>query len=211
MKNRIIDYREVRSGDLVPHPLNWRRHPAHQRSALLAMLADIGHADAIVTRETPEGLMILDGHLRADLDENEMIPVLVTDLDEAEAKRFLATHDALGVLAEWDTDILRGLLDEIELAPALEIDLFPDLMSGEAPQREDTNEAWQEQQPGWEQNHSQWKSINVHFKDQDAVNDFNKRLGLNVNESTKYVLWPPGEEQVTADQYQVEDDPSAAG
>jgi hypothetical protein len=30
------------------------------------ILAEIGYADALIARETPKGLMILDGHLRAE-------------------------------------------------------------------------------------------------------------------------------------------------
>ena len=31
------------------------------------VLADIGWADAVLARETPDGLMLIDGHLRAEV------------------------------------------------------------------------------------------------------------------------------------------------
>jgi len=30
------------------------------------MLAKVGYADAVIARETPDGLMLIDGHLRAE-------------------------------------------------------------------------------------------------------------------------------------------------
>ena len=57
------------------------------------MLADVGIADAVIARETSAGLVLVDGHLRADLDPDQLLPVLVTDLDEA-AGKVLATLEA---------------------------------------------------------------------------------------------------------------------
>ena len=31
IRNRIVEHVQVRAGDLLPHPLNYRRHPAGQR------------------------------------------------------------------------------------------------------------------------------------------------------------------------------------
>ena len=41
------------------------------------VLAEIGIADALLARETPEGLMLIDGHLRADVSPDSEWPVLV--------------------------------------------------------------------------------------------------------------------------------------
>ena len=74
IQNRIKEYRTVRAGDLLPDPKNWRRHPPAQRRALQTMLDRIGYADALIARETPDGLMLIDGHLRADLDPQAQLP-----------------------------------------------------------------------------------------------------------------------------------------
>ena len=37
IRNRIKGHRRVRAGDLVPHELNFRLHPEHQRAALQAL------------------------------------------------------------------------------------------------------------------------------------------------------------------------------
>lgn len=78
------------------------------------MLDEIGWAGAILVRQTPEGLVICDGHLRSETDPDADVPVLVTDLDEDEAAKLLATYDPIAAMAETDVEALRGLLATIE-------------------------------------------------------------------------------------------------
>src|SRR5690349_19902940 len=115
IRDRIKELRRVRAGDLVPNEKNWRRHPEHQRSALMGMLQEIGYSDALLVRELPDGkLQTIDGHCRADLTPDVMVPVLVTDLNDQEAKKLLATLDPLAGMAETDGKALSALLAEIE-------------------------------------------------------------------------------------------------
>ena len=111
IRNRVLELRTVRAGDLLPDPRNWRKHPKSQRDALRTVWDRVGNADVLITRETPDGLMLVDGHLRADLEPNAEIPVVVTDLDEEEAGEVLATLDPLAAMAEVDTDALQALVD----------------------------------------------------------------------------------------------------
>lgn len=114
IRDRIKSLRRVRAGDLVPDPRNWRRHPDAQRTAMNDVLDRIGYADAIVARETDAGLMIVDGHLRADLDPDQKVPVLIVDLDDDEAAIALATHDPLAYLSDPDVDQLESLLTAVD-------------------------------------------------------------------------------------------------
>ena len=113
IRNRITELRQVRAGDLLADARNWRTHPPEQRRALQTILADVGYADAVIARQTPEGLVLVDGHLRADLDPEQEIPVLVTDLDETEAGQVLAVLDPLAGMAQTDTSKVEELLDAI--------------------------------------------------------------------------------------------------
>ena len=125
-RSRIKELRYVKASELAPDPRNPRRHPATQRAALQAMLADVGIADAVIARETPDGLMLIDGHLRAGLDPDQMLPVLVTDLDETEAGKVLATLDPLAAMADVDGDALARLI--ADAAPPIDLKaMFPDV------------------------------------------------------------------------------------
>lgn len=115
IRDRIRELRRVRASELRPHPKNWRTHPDSQRDALRGLLAEIGYADALVARPLPDGsLELIDGHLRAETTPEQEVPVLVVDLDAAEAAKLLALHDRLGVLAGTDQTVLEALLPEVE-------------------------------------------------------------------------------------------------
>src|SRR5262249_8703216 len=97
----------------------WRTHPQAQHDALKGVLAEIGYADALLARETAEGgLMLIDGHLRAETTPDAIVPVLVLDVDEAEAAKILATLDPLAAIAAADAGKLNELLREVETGSA---------------------------------------------------------------------------------------------
>src|SRR5262245_39293369 len=115
IRNRIKELRHVRARDLRPHPKNWRKHPEAQQNALRGILAEVGFVDALMVRELPDGsLQIVDGHLRAETTPDAMVPVLVVDLNDAEAEKVLATFDPLAAMAEPDKAQLDALLKGIE-------------------------------------------------------------------------------------------------
>ena len=109
IKNRITELRMVEARELLPNPRNWRRHPVEQANALRGSLAEIGYADALIAYETPAGLMLIDGHLRAETTPDSTVPVLVTDLDESEANLILATLDPLAAMANADLETFEAL------------------------------------------------------------------------------------------------------
>ena len=115
IRDRVVELRRVRAGDLIPNAKNWRTHPDGQRSAVRAALAEIGYADALLARADDEGhLHLIDGHLRQELTPNQEVPVLVVDLDEQEANKLLVTLDPLAGLAGTDLPKLQGLLSELD-------------------------------------------------------------------------------------------------
>jgi len=115
IRDRIKSLRRVPASQLKPSPRNWRTHPDAQRDALRGILAEVGIADAVLARELPDGtLELVDGHLRAETLPEQKIPVLVLDIDDAEAAKVLATLDPLAVMAEANQEQLTSLLREIK-------------------------------------------------------------------------------------------------
>src|SRR5439155_19953973 len=115
IRDRIKELRRVRAGDLKPNPRNWRTHPDAQKNALRGILAEIGYADTLLTRELPDGsLQLIDGHLRAETTPDSEVPVLVTDLTEEEAEKVLLTLDPLAAMATVNKDNLEQLLSTLK-------------------------------------------------------------------------------------------------
>ncbi|HEX9236312.1 MAG TPA: DNA modification methylase [Actinomycetota bacterium] len=115
IRDRVVELRRVRAGELRPNPRNWRRHPRRQQEALRALLSEVGFADAVLARQLEDGgLEIIDGHLRQSLDPDLVLPVIVLDVDQQEADKLLATLDPLASMAVADPEPLRALLESIE-------------------------------------------------------------------------------------------------
>lgn len=114
IRNRIKRHVTVRAGDLVPHELNFRRHPDSQRAALQGLYDQIGFARSLLAYELPDGqLKLVDGHLRQAIDPDMMVTVEVLDLTDDEARLMLASTDPLAAMAEADGAALKSLLDDI--------------------------------------------------------------------------------------------------
>ena len=107
IRDRIVELRRVPARSLIPHPRNWRKHPKAQADALRGVLAEVGYADALIARETADGLQLIDGHLRAETTPDQEVPVLVLDVTEAEADKLLVSLDPLAALAGTDEELLR--------------------------------------------------------------------------------------------------------
>lgn len=121
LADRVVELRRVKAKDLLPNPSNWRTHSEHQRKALDAVLARVGIAGGLLARDTPNGLTLIDGHLRTGGDPEQEWPVLILDVDDAEAALLLSTFDPLGALAGQDdaklVELVRGMnADDLALA-----------------------------------------------------------------------------------------------
>lgn len=113
IKDRIVELRRVPASTLAPNPKNWRLHPINQQNALRGLLSEIGISAAAIAVERPEGLVLIDGHLRSVILGDEIIPVLIVDLTDAEADLLLTTFDSITGLADTDPEKLEQLLSEI--------------------------------------------------------------------------------------------------
>jgi hypothetical protein len=99
LKDRIKELGRVPASELIPNPKNWRLHPINQQNALRGLLSEIGISAAAIAVERPDGLVLIDGHLRSEIGGDESIPVLIVDVTDDEADKGLTTFDSVGGLA----------------------------------------------------------------------------------------------------------------
>ena len=119
IRNRIKRLDSVRCADLIPNPLNWRQHGEDQKAAMSGILAEVGMVDALLVRERGDGTYdIIDGHMRANLMPDQMVPVLVLDVTEEEATKILLTFDPISAMATANAVNLDALLREVEFSDA---------------------------------------------------------------------------------------------
>ena len=115
LRDRIVELRRVPAAELQANPRNWRVHPDRQRAVMEGVLAEIGYADALIARQLADGsLELLDGHLRKETTPDAQVPVLIVDLNDEEAAKFLAVHDPLSAMAEADHQAIARLLEQVQ-------------------------------------------------------------------------------------------------
>jgi DNA modification methylase len=148
IRDRVQELRRVRAGDLTPNPKNWRTHPKAQADALRGILAEVGYADALLARELPDGsLMLVDGHLRAETTPEQEVPVLVLDIDEAEADKLLLSLDPLAALAETNAVALDQLLREVDTGSEGLQQMYADLAEAAELYQDDAKEIVEDEIP----------------------------------------------------------------
>jgi DNA modification methylase len=95
------------------------------------ILDEVGYADAVLARETSRGLELIDGHLRTSLDDEQILPVLVLDLNDEEATKLLLTLDPLAAMAETDNDALASLMADVTFSDESITAMLDSLTSGD--------------------------------------------------------------------------------
>ena len=125
IKDRIKEFRRIKASELVPHDKNWRTHDDEQKSVMTGILNEIGYADALIVRKKGDKYQILDGHLRADTTPDMEVPVLVVDLNDSEAEKFLLTHDPIAAMASANDGLLSQLVADVDFDDA-SLRLFAD-------------------------------------------------------------------------------------
>jgi DNA modification methylase len=116
IRDRIKDFRRVPVADLLENGRNFRRHPQAQKDALAGVLAEVGIAGALVAYYSARNggkLTLIDGHARLGAGAADW-PVLILDVDDAEADYLLATFDATAAMAELDGVALAELLKNVQ-------------------------------------------------------------------------------------------------
>lgn len=133
-RDRIKGFAKLPATRFEPAPDNYRTHDERQRRMLQGVLKEIGFAGAILVwvpddaaRERLRGTLDfpgwlasyagpfrgIDGHMRAEELRGQHVGFLVTDLDEREAAKALASFDAVGAQAGRDADKLARLLADV--------------------------------------------------------------------------------------------------
>ncbi len=117
--NRIIRTGDEAPDQLLANPLNFRIHPGDQAAALAGAMGTLGWLTPIIVNDRTGH--VVDGHLRVRLAlqrGESTVPVTYVDLSPDEERLALATLDPISAMAGEDADLLRQLLDGLEVEDA---------------------------------------------------------------------------------------------
>ena len=120
-RNRKIETKRMRVGDVLPHPMNPKIHGENQLAPLRGLLETVGKLDdlkAYYSERNSGKLTFFDGHGRMSLDPSEEWDVDIYDLNDAEADLAVATFDPIAYEAQVSRDRIDALLREVDTGNA---------------------------------------------------------------------------------------------
>ncbi len=128
---------------LIPDPHNARTHGERNLRLIADALRDVGAARSIVVDETGTilaGNATVAAATRAglarvriiDADGSELIAVRRSGLSPDQKQRLALYDNRTAELAEWDTDVLASLADEVDLSALWDSDELADLLGQDA-------------------------------------------------------------------------------
>jgi len=127
---------------LIPDPRNARLHSARNLALIAESLRDVGAARSIVVDET--GTVLAGNATLAaagqaglarvrivDADGTELIAVRRTGLSAGQKQRLALYDNRAAELADWDTEVLASLADDVDLTALWLPDELADLLAGD--------------------------------------------------------------------------------
>ncbi|NBW18969.1 MAG: DNA modification methylase [Caulobacteraceae bacterium] len=128
---------------LIPYARNPRKNDQAVEQ-VAAAIREFGFRVPIVAKS--DGLLV-DGHLRAETTPDQEVPVLVLDIDEAEADKLLLSLDPLAALAETNAVALDQLLREVDTGSEGLQQMYADLAEAAELYQDDAKEIVEDEVP----------------------------------------------------------------
>src|SRR5919112_182740 len=133
---------DVPLASLIPDPRNARRHPNRNRTMVEQSLREVGAARSIVVDEngtilagnatvTAAAQVGIDRVRIIETDGTELVAVRRSGLSPEQKQRLALWDNRSAELAEWDTEVLASLADEVDLSGLWETDELADLLGTE--------------------------------------------------------------------------------
>jgi hypothetical protein len=201
-QNRITGYGEEAPDQLLANPKNWRIHPKFQQDALAGVLREVGIVQNVIVNQRTG--FVVDGHLRVGLalrEGQENVPITYVDLSEAEEALILATLDPIGAQAATDAAKLDDLLRDVTTGDA-GVQALLARIHGDAP---DVGELWQGMPEFEQEDHLGWKTLIVHFENEQDYEAFARLVEQAMTRQTKYI-WYPAQDKIDALSHRVADE-----
>ena len=197
---------------LIPYARNSREHTEDQIAQIAASIREFGFTNPVLI-DQDEGIIAGHGRVLAarKLNMDKVPCIKLAHLTEAQKRAYIIADNRLSDLSTFNEDMLR-----IELADlnGLDFDLsllgfdggeLDRLLMDQSEGETDPYEEW-DGMPEYEQEDSDaYRSLYVHFADEDAVQDFQKIIGQKLTEKTKYI-WHPAQVKEDLKKYRCVDE-----
>lgn len=210
---------------LRPNERNARRHPPFQVEQIAASIREFGFPNPILADLDDDGLIVaghgrrlavlklVEGGEAVRLPNGKALPLGVVPVidcsgwTEAQRRAYTLADNQLALTSEWDEELLKIELSDIqELSNVGEVGMtitdlgFTDADIGSLFGKDvDPDKEWGGMPEFVQQDKTSFRTIPVHFKDQEAVDKFAKAIGQKITEKTRFVWFPEIEIETYAD------------
>lgn len=186
--------------DLKPYERNARKHPSWQLDQIAASIKKFGFTVPILI--APDKTIIA-GHGRVEAAKMlglEYVRAIIVNSSWShdDIAAYVLADNKIALNAEWDDNLLRVEISDLDVRGFdLSVLGFNDaelarLLNPDAPDV-DPHEAWQGMPEFDQSDMMAFRTIKVHFHNQDAVNSFAALLGRNITDKTKFIWFPDAE------------------
>ena len=199
--------------------VNSNKHSERSISAIKASLREFGQRKPIVVHRATGEIEAGNGTYAAalDLGWTKIAAVYADDSDEV-ATAFHVVDNRTSDFREWDIDVLRDQLDQIEeldsewFTSSELVEMVQDLSPPPVEEGDiivdDPAEEWQDMPEFVQNDETAYRSLIVHFFDAEGVEQFAKANGFTVSSKTKFVWYPEAKIGRTRDK-EYDDGPDA--
>ena len=191
---------------LIPYARNPRRNEGVPVAKVKASLKEYGWQQPIVIDR--EGVIIV-GHTRyqaaLELGMKEVPVHIATGLTPAQIKAYRIADNRTGSEATWDYELLSLELDDLKTLDCdLELTGFDAAeLAGILLERQDgendPDAEWQGMPEFDQEDKTAFRTIPVHFKDQEGVDEFARLIAQKITDKPRYVWFPEIEIETYAD------------
>tara|TARA_Y100001972_G_C7622047_1_gene312002 strand:+ start:101 stop:763 length:663 start_codon:yes stop_codon:yes gene_type:complete len=182
---------------LIPYARNSRVHSTEQIAQIAASIQEWGFTVPILIDEKNT---LIAGHgrlLAAQKLELQKIPVMIAKgWSDAQKRAYVIADNKLAINAEWDEELLKVEIKQLELEKfdistmGFELDELTDLFLDKDFGETDAFDEWQDMPEYDNENLDYFRTIKIHFDNQEDVNSFAEKTGLPLTEATRFIRFP---------------------
>lgn len=184
-------------GKIIPYDRNPRTHPEKQIELLATLMKKYGVDQPIVVDEHG---VILKGHgrrLAAILAGFKEFPVVKhTGLKPDDKHAIRIADNQTNLLSFWDDELLRDEMGKLKM-DGFDLELLGfdqgqlnSFFLERKPGATDPNDEWEGMPEFVQLDKTAFRSVVVHFPNQKAVDQFERKLNITLPEKQKYIWYP---------------------
>ena len=199
MTKTLLETQRVISLDKITfHPNNFNRHSPEHVDTLTSSLDEYDqYKPVIVWRDPDNGVLYCiagEGLVRAagQRGDEEIVVNDRSDLSREKAMALMVA-DNFTPSNDYDFEVLSGILaamDDPTDVPGVDQKLLQKILAETEGEAEvDYDELWQGM-PEFENTPKASRTLHIHFKNQQGVDDFSQLIGQKILENTRYIWFP---------------------